>query len=74
MNCCDYECNQGRDCPIRRTPVIEAKVARIGRRDYTREELPPSTWRQSLKGLCSWVLMGLLGWLIWGTLIALVIK
>lgn len=74
MNCCDYECNQGRDCPIRRMPVIEAKVARIGRRDYMREELPPSTWRQSLKGLCSWVLMGLLGWLIWGTLIALVIK
>ena len=74
MNCCDYECNQGRDCPIRRTLVTEAKVARIGRRDYMREELPPSTWRHSLKGLCSWVLMGLLGWLIWGTLIALVIK
>ena len=54
--------------------MIEAKVARIGRRDYTREELPPSTWRHSLRGLCNWVLMGLLGWLIWGTLIALVIK
>ena len=54
--------------------MTEAKVARIGRRDYTREELPPSTWRHSLKGLCSWVLMGLLGWLVWGTLIALVIK
>lgn len=42
------------------TPV---KVARIGRRDYTREELPPSTWRQSMKALAGWVLMGIVGWL-----------
>lgn len=20
MNCCDYNCNQGRDCPVRRYP------------------------------------------------------
>ncbi len=24
MNCCDYDCNQGRDCP--------ARVAKVGRR------------------------------------------
>ena len=54
--------------------MIEAKVARIGRRDYTREELPPSTWRHSLKGLCSWVALGLLGWLVWMPLIYLALR
>ena len=46
-----------------------AKVARIGRKDYTREELPPITWRQDIKALAKWVAMGLLGWVIWGPLI-----
>lgn len=50
-----------------------SRVARIGRKDYDREELPPTTWRQQLKALCSWVLLGLLGWLIWGTLFLLVV-
>lgn len=53
-----------------------AKVARVGRRDYTRAELPPSTWRQSVKRLASWMALGFLGWLIWGPLVyfALVVK
>ena len=50
-----------------------SNVARIGRKDYDREELPPITWRRQLKALCSWVLLGLLGWLIWGTLFLLVV-
>lgn len=76
MNCCDYECHQGRNCPIRRAPVTDVKVAKIGRRDYTRKELPPSTWRQSLKALVYWVALGLLGWLVWVPLIyfALIVK
>ena len=54
------------------TPV---KVARIGRRDYTREELPPSVWRRQLQALARFVLLGLLGWLIAGLiLVALVVK
>ena len=74
MNYCD-ECETVKHCTTHGcVPKQPVRVARIGRKDYDREELPPSTWRQSLKGLCSWVLMGLLGWLIWGTLIALVIK
>jgi len=24
MNCCDYDCNQGRNCPARKTPVAGA--------------------------------------------------
>ncbi len=53
--------------------MIEAKVARIGRRDYAKEELPPVTWRRQLQALCRWVLLGLLGWLIWGSLLFLVV-
>lgn len=56
--------------------MTEAKVARIGRRDYTREELPPTIWRRHLAALAKWVGLALLGWLVWVPLIyfALVIK
>jgi len=69
MNCCDDygNCNQGRNCPIR--------VARIGRKDYTREPLPPTVWRRQLKALAYWVLLGLLGWLCFGLVfVALIVK
>lgn len=52
MNCCDYDCHQGRDCPAR-----GAKVARIGRKDYTREALPASPWRVYLRHLAKWMLI-----------------
>ena len=60
MNCCNHDCNQGRNCPARL-----AKVAKIGRKDYAREELPPVTWRGQMKSLAYWVVLALLGWLIW---------
>jgi hypothetical protein len=47
MTCCDeycYGCNQGRDCPARKTPV-----AKVGQRIQDKEPLPPSTWRNRLK-------------------------
>lgn len=69
MNCCDEygDCNQGRDCP--------ARVARVGRRDYAREELPPTTWRRQVRALARFFLLGLLGWLLFGLILtALVIK
>lgn len=69
MNCCDYDCNQGRDCPVR-----GAKVARIGRRDYTREELPPSYWRHQLRALGYWIGLAMLGWLVWAPVIYLVLR
>lgn len=47
--CANYGCNQGRDCP--------ARVARIGRKDYSREELPPSIWREQIKQLGKWMLI-----------------
>jgi hypothetical protein len=41
MNCCDYKCNQGRDCPARKTP---ADVAKIGQRYPAAEPLARPTW------------------------------
>jgi hypothetical protein len=53
MNCCDYGCNQGPDCPARvakAKPVMQAA-----------EPLPPSTWRDKLKKACEWGLWAVLG-------------
>ncbi len=25
MDCCDYECNEGHNCPVRRTPLTESQ-------------------------------------------------
>ena len=52
----------------------EAKVARIGRREYTREELPPTTWRRQVRALGYWICLALLGWLIWVPLIYLALR
>lgn len=54
--------------------MTQAKVARIGRKDYAREELPPSIWRQQFKALGYWVGLALLGWLIWGPLLYLAFR
>jgi hypothetical protein len=56
MNCCDYNCTQGRDCPIR--------VAKVGQRIPGPEPLPPSVWRYWVRRIAYWVLMGIFG-LLW---------
>jgi hypothetical protein len=63
-NCCDDygNCNQGRDCPVR--------VARIGQRMKSADPLPPSIWRQQLRRLGYWVLMGIFGMLWMAFLVA----
>ena len=74
MNCCN-ECETVKHCMIHGCiPKQPAQVARIGRKDYTREELPPTRWRHQLRYLAKWMLVGLLGWLIAGFLVTLVIK
>lgn len=55
--CANYGCNQGRDCPARKPVATASIVARIGRKDYAREELPPSIWREQLKQLGKWMLI-----------------
>lgn len=49
MNCCDYECNQGRNCP--------ARMAKIGQRMHGPDPLPPSAWRNQLQHLARWLLV-----------------
>lgn len=49
MSCCDNNCNQGRGCP--------ARVAKIGRKDYAREPLPPMGWREYLPDLACAMLL-----------------
>lgn len=55
--------------------MTPAKVARIGRRDYTKAELPPTIWRAYLRATARFFLLALLGWLCFGLILAaLVVK
>ena len=49
MDCCNHNCNQGRNCP--------ARVAKIGRKDYAKEPYPPSSAPRYLKRAAKWVLI-----------------
>ena len=53
MNCCDYNCNQGRNCPARK-PVT---VAKVGKRMQGPEPLHASPWRAYLKYLAAAMLV-----------------
>lgn len=46
--CCNYGCDQGRDCP--------ARVAPVGRGIRAQDPLPPSPWRNQLRHLAKWML------------------
>lgn len=63
MNCCDYECNQGRDCP--------ARVAKVGQKMQAAEPLPASVWRRQLKRLVYWMLAVVLASLVAGLNLAI---
>ncbi len=56
MNCCDEDCHQGRNCPVR--------VAKVGQRLHGPELLPASVWRYQLKRVAWWFVLGILG-LFW---------
>ena len=62
MNCCDGDCHQGRNCPLR--------VAKVGQKLHGPELLPPSVWRYQLRRLAYWVLMAILGMLWLAFLVA----
>lgn len=69
MNCCDEygNCRQGRDCPVR--------VAKVGQRypKYPKPVFVPYINRQ-LKALAKWMLLAILGWLVWVPLIYLLLR
>ena len=52
MSCCDYNCIQGPDCPVR-----AAAVAKVGQRTPAAEPLPTTTWRDRLKRWGLWALV-----------------
>ena len=65
--CCDELCNQGRNCPT--------TVAKVGQR-YPKHPQPvfvPYINRQ-LKVLAKWMLLAILGWLIWVPLLYLALR
>ena len=66
MKCCNGNCNQGKDCPMR--------VARIGQRMKSADPLPPSIWREQLKRLAYWLLMAVIGLTVWPMLAYLVLR
>lgn len=67
MKCCDGNCNQGRDCPVR--------VARIKQR-YPK--YPDGKYQlclnRHLKRLAYWMLMALIGLTVWPMLAYLVLR
>lgn len=56
--CCDEDCNQGRNCPVR--------VAKVGQR-YPKHPKPVVRYaKHQLKLLAKWMLLALIGWLCFG--------
>ena len=75
MNCCDEygDCRQGRDCPVR--IGCRANVAKVKQR-YPKHAQPvirPYMHRQ-LRALAKWMLLAILGWLIWVPLLYLLLR
>jgi hypothetical protein len=65
MNCCNKDCNQGRDCPVR--------VAKVGQRHHDAEPLPPSTWRRHLRDLAGAMLLTFVVMILSATLAVIVV-
>lgn len=47
MNCCDYDCNQGRCCP--------ARIGKVGQRYPAAEPLPAPT--DTMRHVAKWMLV-----------------
>lgn len=62
MNCCDYQCDQGRNCP--------ARVARIGARYPAAEPLLSNVFPSLMKRAARAMLLGIVGLLLYGALLA----
>lgn len=50
------------------------RVARIGQRMKSADPLPPSIWRDKLRSLAYWMLVGFIGVIVWPTLAYLLLR
>ncbi len=88
MNCCDYDCTQGRNCPARKCPhcygigydasgypctcTTPASVAKVGKRMHGPKPLQGSQWRGHLKDLARVALVTIAVMLVSGLTVALI--
>lgn len=61
MNCCDYNCNDEKNCPVH--------VAKVGKKLHGPELLPPSVWRHILRRVAYWFVLAILG-MLWMAFLA----
>ena len=70
MNCCDGNCNQGRDCPVRKQRTKEVNDAYINGLKDSQIDDPYEDIAYTFKGLITLLMVVLCVWivclLIWG--------
>ena len=54
MNCRDYNCNQGRDCPARKAPTQSVDLSRVQLQGAQACDRPPSTKARLAKRTAQW--------------------
>ena len=70
MSCCEYKCEQGRDCPIRKQRAQEVNEAYINRGSWGKVDDPYSDVSETFKALIAVIAVTgavtLLAFVIWG--------
>ena len=71
MNCCDYNCTQGRDCPVRKQRIKDVNDAYANGYKDAQIDDPIDDLAHTFKGLLTVMMVVLILWivclLIWGT-------
>jgi hypothetical protein len=69
MNCCDYNCNQGRNCPIRKQCIKETNDAYInGKPDPNPYNETLGSFKELITVIVVATAVGLLAYVFWGKL------
>lgn len=55
MTCCEYKCEQGRDCPVRKQRIKETNDAYINYRPRVADTDPAEEVFASVKALIAWL-------------------
>ena len=62
MTCCEYKCEQGRDCPVRKQRIKETNDAYINYRPRVADTEPAEEVFASVKALIAWLAFP--GWVV----------